>query len=335
MKPIPLSLHGQSPAVTDVYTNLHGLQALKNEANEDEALKKVSQQFESMFISMMMKNMRAANAVFEEGNPFHSEESKFYRDMLDNQQALTMAHGRGLGIAEALYRQLAKTYGSGEDTLNESMPLLRSADPRVQTQTQTQIKTQPKESSPTKEAHDQRIAIADSPEDFIAKMTPHAEKAANALGVDKSILLAQSALETGWGKYVLANGRGDSSHNVFNIKRGVAWQNESVNHTTLEFSGGVFSKEQAEFRVYDHVAASFDDYVDFISKNARYEKAVLSQSDNTYIRELQAAGYATDPDYSDKVLDIQKRINSFLESQKTAESARYAHNTNPVKGARL
>ena len=103
-----------SMAVTDVYTDLSGLQQLQSEENQDAALKKIAQQFESLFINMMLKNMRSANAVFEQDSMFNSNEMKFYRDMYDHQLSLTLAHGNGIGIADAMYRQLSRSYGEND-----------------------------------------------------------------------------------------------------------------------------------------------------------------------------------------------------------------------------
>ncbi len=310
---LPLSVSsppGQATSVTDVYTNLHGLQGIKREANDEVALKKVAQQFESMFISMMMKNMRAANAVFEKDSLFNSQEGRFYRDLLDQQQALTMAHGKGLGIAEALYRQMSRDYGRPQA---DSAPVLRNTPIAFQ----AMPKDEPISRSETIIDHNSkkntRVSLADSPEDFIAKIAPYAKRAAEKLGIDKAILMAQAALETGWGKYVLANNQGESSNNLFNIKRGESWKNDSVKQTTLEYEGGLIKQENAEFRVYESITQSFDDFIQFITGNERYKNAVNANDDETFIKELHIAGYATDPKYSDKVLSVYKKINTLVD----------------------
>lgn len=311
--------------VTDVYTNLQGLQGIKLEENQDEALKKVAKQFESMFINMMMKNMRSANAVFEEGNPFTSEEERFYRDLMDQQQALTLSHGRGIGIADSLYRQMSRTYGkegskaeSDEKTIADyqasPVQTAPSITPNVIANSNSKnsaisnVKSETNEKSVEKTAQ-QRSAIANTPEEFIEKLTPYAKKAASVLGVDHLMLLAQSALETGWGKHVLSDANGNSSNNVFNIKAGGNWDKPSANHTTLEFEDGIVKKEQADFRVYESLAESFDDYVQFITESERYKKAVEHAKDAiSFITELKQAGYATDPLYISKVKAVYDRL---------------------------
>jgi flagellar protein FlgJ len=141
-----------------------------------------------------------------------------------------------------------------------------------------------------------------SPEDFVAKVKPYADKAAERLGVDSRVLIAQAALETGWGRHVIHRESGESSFNLFNIKAGSDWQQDQVSVSTIEFNQGVARHEQAQFRVYPDMAASFEDYTSFIGERQRYAGAVeKAENPYAYLKELQAAGYATDPDYADKV----------------------------------
>ncbi len=314
----------------DVYTNLHGLQSIKNEENKSEALMKVAQQFESLFVNMMTKSMRAANAVFEKDSPFNSEESRFYRDMLDQQRSLTISHGRGLGIAEAMYRQMSRSYGIGSESENDELTLdrglhgnmMRGMSPPSSTRTpETTITGKltarriAQDSTPTRTAQDstpKRISLADSPKDFVAKLLPLAEKAAEKLGIDRLLLIAQSALETGWGKHVLASDSGESSHNVFNVKGRRGGSFETTTQPTIEFKDGVVTTEKSAFNVYKDLAESFDDYVQLITGSERYQNALNPSDDSAgYIAELQKSGYATDPQYSKKVLSVYERVKAF------------------------
>lgn len=147
-----------------------------------------------------------------------------------------------------------------------------------------------------------------SPEEFIETMRPHAERAAKEIGVDPDLLIAQAALETGWGKRVIKNNDGTNSHNLFGIKASHAWEGDSVNVGSLEYRNGVAKKEVSAFRSYPSFTESFDDYVDFIKNQSRYDGAV-ENADNSkaYIKGLQQAGYATDPNYANKVMNILER----------------------------
>lgn len=149
----------------------------------------------------------------------------------------------------------------------------------------------------------------DSPTEFAAAMLPMAEKAAARLGVDPHYLVAQAALETGWGKSIIRNGDGSSSHNLFGIKTHGQWQGDSANVLTSEYRDGVRQQERASFRSYDSFEQSFNDYVDFLHRNGRYAQALKrTESGDVFFRELQAAGYATDPRYASKVSQIARKL---------------------------
>ena len=96
---------------TQTYTDFSGFEALKTSAREDnpEALRAVAKQFESVFLQMVMKSMRDANAVFKEGGMIESDSMDFYQDMFDQQISVSMTEGKGIGLADVLVRQLQKT----------------------------------------------------------------------------------------------------------------------------------------------------------------------------------------------------------------------------------
>ena len=145
----------------------------------------------------------------------------------------------------------------------------------------------------------------DSPEQFVNELTPHAIRAAAEIGVDARLLLAQAALETGWGRSVINDSSGRSSHNLFGIKADPAWEGPVVTVGSLEFEDGVMVRHKSAFRSYESYADSFRDYLDFLRSNPRYGKALEhAESPEAYARELQRAGYATDPHYADKILGI-------------------------------
>jgi flagellar protein FlgJ len=144
-----------------------------------------------------------------------------------------------------------------------------------------------------------------SAEDFVQKLTPYAEQAAKELGVAPKVLLAQAALETGWGRSVIKHSDGSSSFNLFNIKAGKSWHGEQTHVSTLEYVNGVARKEHAGFRSYNSYQESFHDYVQFIKNNPRYQQALQHVGNGErYLQELQRAGYATDPSYARKVMSI-------------------------------
>jgi len=138
-----------------------------------------------------------------------------------------------------------------------------------------------------------------SAEDFVTAAWPHAQRAAAALGVSPQVLIAQAALETGWGKYV------GGDNNLFGIKAGAHWQGATRTLTTTEYTGTTPHRESATFRSYSSVADSFDDFAHLLKTNPRYAAALGTGNDHArFARALQQAGYATDPGYAAKITSI-------------------------------
>jgi flagellar protein FlgJ len=167
-------------------------------------------------------------------------------------------------------------------------------------------------------------SIASSREDFVRQMLPHAEQAARELGVDANALVAQAALETGWGRSVPCNANGECSFNLFGIKAGSQWSGATVNVPTIEFEEGVAVRKVERFRAYASPAESFRDYAALIRNNPRYENALGAGSDvASFAAALQSGGYATDPKYADKITAVASRVRdmtnqNLFKSQATA-----------------
>lgn len=164
-------------------------------------------------------------------------------------------------------------------------------------------KTQPVVSSLGKKA-----SISETQENFVMMLKPHAEKAAAELQINPDVLIAQVALETGWGKHVIHDKQGANSFNLFNIKAAGQWQGDKVNVSTLEYRDGIAASEKSDFRKYNDYAESFSDYVRLLKNNPRYEHALKAgENSAAYAEALQSAGYATDPEYAQK---IKRLLNS-------------------------
>ncbi|KRG71009.1 flagellar assembly peptidoglycan hydrolase FlgJ [Pseudoxanthomonas dokdonensis] len=145
---------------------------------------------------------------------------------------------------------------------------------------------------------------AHSPERFVADIWAHAKDAARELGVDPRALVAQAALETGWGKRGIQRNEGGSSHNLFGIKA-TGWNGDRTRTTTHEYNNGVRQTETASFRAYGSAAESFADYVRLLKSNPRYQQALAAGTDiRGFAAGLQKAGYATDPSYAAKISAI-------------------------------
>jgi peptidoglycan hydrolase FlgJ len=276
-----------------IYTEFSGLNKLKLAAKNSspEALEEVANQFEAFFLKMMLKQMREAN--LGEGL-FDSDQSRLYQDMMDQQLSLDLAGKRGFGIADSIIKQLQYTVKKNEKSEGLN-PLPKRTD-----FDRTMLKL-----SPDIQVRKNNFQ---SPKEFINAMRPYAEDAAEKLGVPANILLAQSALETGWGNKVIRHSDGQNSHNLFGIKADGQWQGQQVNVSSLEFVDGKAKREFSNFRVYESYKQSFEDYVNFIKTNDRYRTALQNNGDGeAYIKTLQDAGYATDPKYASKVLNIINR----------------------------
>ncbi len=308
-------------AGADSFTDLASLHSISNLGKTDtnQALEKVAEQFESMMVRMMMKSMRSANEVFAEGNYLTSHEGDMYQEMFDDQMALSLSQGRGMGIADVMVRQLQQRFGKEELKTPESNSFADYLKNR------NTVPTHHLNESSLPQLNDDRVKTAGAdrattdrsttslnfdgtPETFVAQLYPMAKSAADKLGVEPETLLAQAALETGWGARITSLGD-RNSHNLFNIKADKRWQGSSITVPTLEVRQGTAVKEFAAFRAYQTPQQSFDDYVDFISNSPRYEPAVQAKNSEEYIQALGDAGYATDPDYSEKILSIMKSEN--------------------------
>lgn len=302
---IDMQLLNPSPRVNArvgeaLYTDLNALKGLNNGDKSPESLRAVAQQFESIFVKMMLDSMRDANAVFAEGNYLDNSETDFYQDMMDNQLSVSLSEGKGIGLADVIFEQLSRYNSRPQrvDNIDQSV-LLRSSDASRPQVEQLSLNNQSKH-PPTSEPFQ-----FEDPEAFVESLLPMAAKIGRQMGVDHRALLAQAALETGWGKFISQASDGKSSYNLFNIKADHRWQGDTVSISTLEYRDGVAVRERAAFRAYNSFEESFQDYLQFISESPRYQPAIKVGSDGEqYIKLLHEAGYATDPAYAKKVSQI-------------------------------
>lgn len=289
-------MNGASPAVTD-FAQFSALRA-GAEQNDPAVLREVASQFEALFVQTMMKNMRAGQLA---ESIFASDQHDMYTDMLDQQLAVEMSRGRGLGLADMLVRQLGgEVVESGistASTVGRSVPVTPPAGIPVGPQAAASV--------PTTSAAASEVREWSSPAEFAADVWPHVQRVARALNVAPEGVLAQAALETGWGQHVMPRSDGSSSHNLFGIKAGSDWFGGSVVRKTIEFVDGVAQKVNARFRAYEGLKETFDDYARFIQESPRYSGVVESGSDPAdFGQALQSAGYATDPQYAEKIRRI-------------------------------
>ena len=292
-----------SPINNTFFADPQGLNAIRQDAKAQDpaALKEAAKQFESLFTQMLLKSMREANKSFGE-SMFESEQTEFYQDMFDDQMAVHLAQGRGLGLADMLVRQLQSGVSGGSRIADRDRSVIQDMGTVPMSGTSA---------SPSAIRDPQFTSKAD----FIRDLLPHAEAAARELGVDPNALLAQAALETGWGKSIPCSAAGECSFNLFGIKAGSQWSGASVNVPTLEFEEGVAVRKIERFRAYESPADSFRDYARLIGGAARYENAVNAGDDIAgFASALQQGGYATDPNYARKLVAVANEVRNLTNS---------------------
>jgi flagellar protein FlgJ len=354
------------------YTDLNRLNQLKvgKDRDGEENVRKVAQEFESLFLNEMLKSMRSATEVLAKDNPFNSQATKQYQDMHDQQLSVSLSReGGGIGLADVLIRQLSKqtetatrsspfnqiAASQGASPATSTAPTEAARDdsrllnqrrlalpgrlverpvaqvsatdvtPAAAGQAQPLVELDWKPAKAFVPPKDKALIVNgvaqnasktrfSSPEEFMATMLPMAESAAKRLGVEPSYLVAQAALETGWGKSMIKQKDGSNSHNLFGIKAS-GWGGESAQVRTTEYVNGKPVKQMAGFRAYDSFEQSFNDYVDLLQNSGRYQTAVkvADRSGNSehFMRELQKAGYATDPQYANKVNQIARKVRTY------------------------
>ncbi len=294
---LPPATASNTNANANTYTNLNGLAALKKDPSSPQAIKAVAQQIDAMFLQMMLKSMRDAGAEVGESD---SNEMGMYQDMFDKQIALNLSQHQGLGLGAQLTRQLAAAAGAAPASAAPAAPpttsglttgALPGSSPAVDTEAGG--------------AQSAEAVTANSAGEFVNEVFPAIQRAAQTLGVSPLAMLAQAALETGWGRRMARTADGASSLNLFGIKADDGWTGPRVAAETVEFSGGVATQRRTAFRAYGSVEESVNDFARLLSSSPRYREALARGSDTqAYVQGIGRSGYATDPAYANKLNDI-------------------------------
>jgi len=260
----------------------------------------VINKFEALLWREALKAMRSSNQYFAGNN---NSASNMYLDMYDEKLSQILAHRNSLGVSKTL-------------KLDNANKLPKTNYQSAQNFEKTRFNSNNYAVS-QKNAH---FVQTDYQQNFVAKLTSHATKSAQKLGINPEYLIAQVALETNWGKQM-------SGNNLFGIKAH-NWTGKSSVNNTFEVRSGKWHVEQASFRNYRNFAHSFADYVNFLQSNPRYKKALQIASSNhknnseQFIYELQKAGYATDPNYANKIKQITRQINAVNAKSNSAKTSK-------------
>ena len=290
-----------------IYTDFQGLAKLRSRAAQDSgaALDQVTQQFEAYFLQQLLKSGRAASLG---DGLLQSDQERFFQGLLDQQLSLNLAGDNGLGLAKILREQIRAQYRldaneSDAEGTGGALPRIRGRAASERPPSDAASAVPPRRAAPLGASAVEGPFT--SPEDFVGRLLPIARETAVELGVDPGVLIAQAALETGWGKAVIKHEDGSSSHNLFGIKADSGWSGDRVHANTLEYEDGLVVRKREPFRAYESFAESFRDYLVFLRQNPRYSEALNQTRDaRGFVEALQQAGYATDPAYAEKILGI-------------------------------
>ncbi|MFB9159309.1 flagellar assembly peptidoglycan hydrolase FlgJ [Chromobacterium violaceum] len=282
-----------------------GLQKLKAKAGGDPkaAAKEAASQFEALLMNTMLKTMRATK--FDESEASNSMDT--FQGLSDQQMVQALCSRGGIGLGDMIYRQIAKQSGFEPDAGKDGAALLSHGPALAARPIGERAAQAYRNASGVSEAGGSSSSqtVGGGNKSFVGGMLSHARDAAQQLGVAPECVVAHAALESGWGKRTIRNADGTDSHNLFGIKAGGDWQGKTTTIMTTEYVGGVAQKRQETFRSYGSYAEAFTDYAKVLKSSSRY-KNVLNQGQNVYgfAQGLQSGGYATDPRYARKLVDV-------------------------------
>lgn len=275
---------------------LRGLAARDPQA----ATREVARQFEAMFMHELLRSMRQATLA---SGLLDNAATGMGTEMLDAQYAQKLSGLRG-GLADVIARQIAQQMGLPPEGAaaaraagaGPSTPPDAGADPAAAVDGSGP--------APPRRATD---LVG---KDFIARHLDAARATEAASGIPAAFMLAQAALETGWGRRDIRMPDGSPSNNLFGIKATPGWRGPVTEITTTEYIGGVPRTVRASFRAYASIEESFADYARLITQSRRYA-GVVAQAETAqgFAQALQRAGFATDPAYADKLTGV---INTTL-----------------------
>jgi flagellar protein FlgJ len=299
----------------------NGLNNLKQAAKESspEAIKAVAQQFEAVFMNMMLKSMRAASP---QDSPFDNDQSRTFTSMLDQQLSTDLAK-KGMGLSDVLVRQLSKSgYANNtnmQQAVSDDAPSAVSPAPmtnpysnsmNIPGMSSAPAISNPASSNPANSRILPAKPLSENALEFQQRMGAHAAAASRATGVPAHLMLGQAALESGWGKRELKATDGTASNNLFGIKAGGSWTGKVVEAATTEYINGVKQNRIEKFRAYDSYADSFKDFANMMRTSPRYENVMANlHNANNYAQAMQQAGYATDPNYASKLASVIQKVS--------------------------
>lgn len=308
----------------DAAFDAHSLDKLKLAARNDspQALKAVAKQMEGLFVQMMLKSMRQAS--FKDGL-FNTQQSEMFTSLYDQQISQNIADKGKMGFADLMVKQLSGKSDAVAETTTATREVPLNISPArfigVPLRLQTEVPQQA-------QANNERAALPEVPAipggGFISRMMAPAMEVARLSGIPHQLIIAQAALESGWGKREILTEEGKPSHNLFGVKATAEWHGETTEITTTEYENGVAQKIKDKFKVYSSYAEALEDYTSLISRNPRYKNVVKSETPEIAAKALQTAGYATDPAYAKKLINIIQQVRNKVSEATEAYSSDFS-----------
>jgi len=318
-----------------IVTDLSSLDAIRKTARGDkfQAIQQAAHEFEAFFLNMMLRSMRSASEAIGESELTSSPQQKMFTSMMDEQLAVDLSRRGSLGIADLLADELARIEGVSvahhrpPQTIEKPLSITRvkKTPPIGSTKEaqQTQVKALPTNESlqsvnsdSENNSYEDKVTTAPNVAEkkplfgdvtaFVKSLWPYAKQAARILNKDPKVFIAQAALETGWGRFVMHDEQGRPSYNLFGIKASDSWTGDKIHAPTLEVEDGQFVARKEPFRAYASLREAFIDYIRFLQENPRYQAAVNAQDADEFAQLLQKSGYATDPEYGNKIMRIMR-----------------------------
>jgi flagellar protein FlgJ len=288
----------------------HSLDALKRTAARDPkaALKGAAQQFEALFLQMVLKSMREA---IPKSGLLDSDSEKTYTSMLDQQLATSISKS-GTGLADVIAKQLGRYVVAPDASDAKKTPAATPAPaalaPRAAIDRYVEIAGATPNVALRGGAQASSSSLGEEQRSFLARMQDHAAVTQQATGIPANFVLGQAALESGWGKREIRDSCGIPTYNLFGIKAGSGWQGRTVDVVTTEYENGMAKQTVGKFRAYNNYLEAFRDWAQLITGNKRYAEVVDSGraggNVTEYANGLARAGYATDPDYGAKLARV-------------------------------
>lgn len=300
---------GDSKLLSSAAWDAQSLNELKMKAGQDPQanIRPVARQVEGMFVQMMLKSMR--DALPKDG-AFSSDQTRLFTSMYDQQIAQQMTAGKGLGLADMMVKQMAAAQGQPSEQTGQ-VPL--KFDLETVTSYQNAALTQMVRKAMPKAPAASDADVSGDSKDFLAQLSLPAKLASEQSGIPHHLILAQAALESGWGQRQIRRENGEPSFNLFGVKASADWKGKVAEITTTEYENGEAKKVKARFRVYSSYLEALSDYVGLLTRNPRYAAVTAAATAEQGAQALQNAGYATDPNYARKLTSMIQQLKSMGE----------------------